>query len=221
MNKKSLINKTADFVEKNMLSGDTGHDWWHIYRVWKNAKYISKNEKVDLFVVELAALLHDIADWKFNEGNSEVGPNLAKKWLKQLKVDENIISHVCQIIEDSSFKGSQNTFRMKTIEGMVVQDADRLDAIGAIGIARAFTTGAKFNELLHDPSMSIPKYKNEIEYVEAKGKKGRTVVNHFYEKLFLLKDLMNTETGKKIAKKRHTYMKSFLNEFYKEWDGKN
>lgn len=219
MSKEKIINQTIEFVKEDMVSGDFAHDWWHIYRVWNNAKHIGQNEKVDIFVVELAALLHDIADWKFNSGDIGIGLAKAKNWLEKLGVDEQITTHVCQIIKESSFKGSQNNSKMKTVEGMVVQDADRLDAIGAIGIARAFTTGARFNELLHDPRVSVPSYKDEDEYIKAKGEKGRTVINHFYEKLFLLKDLMNTETGKSIAQKRHKYMEDYLEEFYKEWDG--
>lgn len=136
MNKEEIISQTTEYI-KNKFSGEgSGHDWWHIYRVWKNAIHISKEENVDLFIIELAALLHDIADWKSHNGNDDIGPQLAREWLESLKVDENVISHVCQIIKDLSFKGAGVRADMKTLEGMVVQDADRLDAIGAIGIAR-------------------------------------------------------------------------------------
>jgi len=221
MNKEQIVNQTADYIKTKLTGEGSGHDWWHVYRVWKNAVHISKHENVDLFVVELAALLHDIADWKFHDGNDDVGPQLAREWLKKLEVDEIVISHVCQIIKDASFKGSRVVTKMKSTEGMVVQDADRLDAIGAIGIARAFASGAKFNESFYDSVIAVPEYKDETEYIKAKGKVGRTTINHFYEKLLLLKELMNTAAAKKIAKKRHKIMKEYLENFFQEWEGKD
>jgi len=216
MNKKLIIKNTEEFI-KNKLSGEgSGHDWWHIYRVWNNALYIGKREKADMFVVQLAALLHDISDWKFNNGDDTVGPKLAREWLEKQKVEEEIISHVCEIIKDLSFKGAGVKSQMPTIEGMIVQDSDRLDAIGAIGIARTFAYGGHKNNEMYNPNIkpalhtSFEQYKNNSS----------STINHFYEKLLLLKDLMNTETAKKIAEKRHKYMEKFLDEFYKEWSGK-
>ena len=217
MNKEQIINKTVEHIKSKLAGEGSGHDWWHVYRVWKNAVHIGKNEKVDLFVIELSALLHDIADWKFNDGNDDVGPQLAREWLEKLAVDENVISHVCQIIKDISFKGSGVATKMKTIEGMVVQDADRLDAIGAIGIARAFTYGGAKGRLMHDPEIKPEKHATFEQY---KNNQGHTI-NHFYEKLLLLKELMNTATAKKIAEKRHKVMEVFLAEFFQEWEGKD
>ena len=205
MNKKQIINQTVQHIKAKLVGEGSGHDWWHIYRVWKNAIHIAKHEKADLFVVELAALLHDIADWKFNDGNDNVGPKLAKEWLKKLSVDENIISHVCQIIKDASFKGSGVVTKMKTIEGMIVQDADRLDAIGAIGIGRTFAYGGAKGREMYNPEIKPEKHESFEQYKNNQS----TTINHFYEKLLLLKDLMNTTTAKKIAKKRHKVMEKF------------
>ena len=221
MNKEYIIKQTQEYVRKTLGGEGSGHDWWHIYRVWKNAIFIGQREGIDLFIVQLAALLHDIADWKFHAGDDSVGPKLAKEWLEKLQIEENISSHVSQIIREISFKGEGVKSQMGTKEGMVVQDADRLDAMGAIGIARVFATGAKFNETLYDPAIPVPKYESAKEYIKAKGEKGRTVINHFYEKLLLLKDLMNTKTAKNIADKRHKFMKQFLERFFQEWEGKN
>lgn len=217
MNKEQIINKTAEYVKAKLFGESSGHDWWHVYRVWKNAVHISKYESVDLFVVELAALLHDIADWKFNDGNDDIGPQLAREWLEKLSVDENIISHVCQIIKDASFKGAGVMTKMKTIEGMVVQDADRLDAIGAIGISRAFAYGGAKGREMYNPELKPEKHESFEQY---KNKQSHTI-NHFYEKLLLLKELMNTATAKKIAEKRHKVMEEFLDEFFQEWEGKD
>lgn len=216
MIKKRIINQTAEHI-KNKLSGDgSGHDWWHVYRVWKTAVKIGKQENVDMFVVELAALLHDIADWKFNKGDDDVGPQLARVWLEKLAVDEKVIFHVCQIIIDASFKGAGAIIKMKTIEGMVVQDADRLDAIGAIGIARTFAYGGSKGREIYNPEIKPEKHESFEQYKKSQS----TSINHFYEKLLLLKNLMNTVTAKKIAEKRHKVMVEFLKEFFREWEGK-
>jgi uncharacterized protein len=185
--------------------------------VWKNAVHIGKLEKVDLFVVELAALLHDIADWKFHDGNEDIGPQLARDWLESLFVDENVISHVCEIIQDISFKGAGVATNMKTTEGMVVQDADRLDAMGAIGISRAFAYGGSKGREMYNPDRKPEKHDSFEQYKNSQG----TSINHFYEKLLLLKDLMNTKTATKIAKNRHTVMEAFLHEFFQEWEGRD
>ena len=215
MKKKLIIKKTAEFVKKHLEKEPTGHDWWHTKRVWRLALKIAKKEKgVDLFVVQLAALLHDIADHKFHKGDDTLGPQLAEKWLKKLKVKKEVISHVCEIIKEISFKGAKVKSKMKTKEGMIVQDADRLDAIGAIGIARCFATGAKLNQEIYNPKIKPKLHTSFEEYKKARS----TSINHFYEKLLLLKDLMNTKTAKKIAEKRHKFMKQFLDRFFKEWN---
>jgi uncharacterized protein len=216
MTNQSIIKQTADYVRKALSGESSGHDWWHTERVWKNALLIAKHEKnIDLLIVQLAALLHDIADWKFHGGDDSVGPEKAREWLTSLKVDKKTISHVCEIIPAMSFKGAGVKSVMKSKEGMIVQDADRLDAIGAIGIARCFATGSKLGIMIYDPTTKPVFHKSAKEYVAAK----TTSINHFYEKLLLLKDLMNTATAKKIAQKRHKVMEQYLDEFFKEWDG--
>jgi len=217
MNKEQIIIQTAEFIKEKLSGEGSSHDWWHVYRVWKTAMHIAKQEKVDLFVVELAALLHDIADWKFNDGNDDIGPNLAREWMFKLSVDEYVISHVCQIIKDASFKGSGVTANMKTAEGMVVQDADRLDAMGAIGIGRTFAYGGSVGREMYNPDIKPEIHDSFDQYKNSQG----PTLNHFYEKLLLLKDLMNTATARKIAEKRHKVMEKFLNEFYLEWEGKD
>ena len=214
MNKESIIKQTEEYVRKELEGEATGHDWWHVYRVWQNAINIGKNEGVDLFVVQLAALLHDIADWKFTN-DVETGPKAAGEWLEKLNVDEDVISHVCEIIRDVSFKGAGVESKMKTKEGMVVQDADRLDALGAVGVARCFATGAKLGNEIHDPRVRSTFHKTFEEYKKLRS----TSINHFYEKLLFLKNRMNTETAKKIAEERHKFMEQFLERFYKEWEG--
>ena len=215
MEKEQIVNQTADFMKSELTGEGSGHDWWHVYRVWKNAVQISKHEEVDLFVVELAALLHDIADWKFNDGNEDIGPQLAREWLESLNVDETEISIVCQIIQEISFKGSGVITKMTTIEGMIVQDADRLDAMGAIGIGRAFAYGGSKGREMYNPELKPEKHDSFEEYKKSQG----SSINHFYEKLLLLKELMNTQTAKKIAEKRHTVMLNFLDDFFQEWEG--
>ena len=193
----------------------SGHDWWHVYRVWKNAIHIGKQESVDIFVVELAALLHDVADWKFHNGNDEIGPQVAKEWLESLGVSVDTVSHVCQIIKDISFKGAGVVTAMKTTEGMVVQDADRLDALGAIGIARTFAYGGSKNREMYNPDINPEMHASFEQYKKSQG----TSINHFYEKLLLLKELMNTATARQIAEKRHAVMEDYLQQFYDEWEG--
>jgi len=215
MNEEDVIRQTAEFVKKRLGKEVTGHDWWHAYRVWKMALRIAKEEgDVDLFVVQLAALLHDIEDWKFCKGDTTLGPKIAEEWFRKLGVKEEIISHVCEIIGEISFKGAEVKSRMKTKEGMIVQDADRLDAMGAIGIARCFATGAKLNREIYNPQIKPKLHKTFEEYKNSES----TSINHFYEKLLLLKDLMNTKTAKRIAEKRHKFMEQFLDRFFKEWD---
>ena len=217
MNKEKIIAATIAFVKKELKNAEGGHDWFHVERVLKNTLLISKDEKVAVFVVSLAALLHDIADPKFYNGDETVGPKVATTFLKEQKVDTVIITDVINIIKHISFKNSFDTaskkFTSKELE--VVQDADRLDAIGAIGIARCFNYGGFKNRALYDPeiipdlNMTKEQYKNS----------DAPTLNHFYEKLLLLKDQMNTASGKKIAAERHQYMEEFLKQFYDEWDG--
>ena len=216
MEKEDVIRQTADYARQTLEGEGSGHDWLHVYRVWINAVHIGKKENADMLVVELAALLHDIADWKFQGGDDSIGPKKAKEWLEKLNVEESVISHVCEIIKELSFKGTGVKSNIKTKEGMVVQDADRLDAIGAIGIARAFAYGGHKGREIYNPEIKPVMHGSFEQYNNTVG----TTVNHFYEKLLLLKDLMNTEAGKKIAEERHNYMEQYLDKFFKEWDGK-
>ncbi len=216
VNKLSVINVTAEYVREILGHESTGHDWWHVRRVWKMSMRITKEEKdVDLFVVQLAALLHDIEDWKFRSHSYYVGPKLARKWLEDLEVEEDVISHVCKIIKDMSFKGAKVKSQMTTKEGMIVQDADRLDAVGALGIARCFATGAKRDQPIYDSNIKPRLQKTVKEYIGGK----TTSINHFYEKLLLLKDMMNTKTAKKLVMERHRFMEQFLDRFFAEWNG--
>lgn len=216
MTKKQIINKTAKYIEKKLKGEGSGHDWWHIYRVWMLAKEVGKKEKGDLFLIELASLLHDIADWKFTGGDDSIGPKLASEWLNKLKVDNSIVEEVANIIKDMSFKGVEVKTPMKSLEGRVVQDADRLDAIGAIGIARTFAYGGHTGREIYNPDIKPKMHKSFKAYKN----NNSPTVNHFYEKLLLLKDLMNTETAKKFAISRHRFMEVYLKEFYSEWEGK-
>ncbi|MFD2529984.1 HD domain-containing protein [Polaribacter marinaquae] len=217
MNQEKIITATIAFVKEELKNAEGGHDWFHIERVFKNAILISKEENVDVFVVSLAALLHDIADPKFHNGDETIGPIVANDFLKKQNVEPTIIKHVVDIINNISFKNSfENTkanFNSKELD--VVQDADRLDAIGAIGIARCFNYGGFKNRALYDPEI-IPNLNMTKE--EYKNSSAPTI-NHFYEKLLLLKDKMNTTSGKKIAAERHLFMKTFLKQFYEEWNG--
>ena len=210
--KEEIIIQTVDFVKKT-LDGDTsGHDWQHIERVWKNAVRIAKKDDADLFIVELAALLHDIADWKFNNGDDSAGPKVAGEWLESLGADGQIVSHVCEIIKEVSFKGAGVKSKIRTKEGMIVQDADRLDALGAIGIARVFAYGGHKGIELYNPEIKPKMHKSFDDYKNSKS----TCINHFYEKLLLLKGLMNTKTGKEMAEERHKFMEEYLNRFFEE-----
>lgn len=217
MDQADIIEKTREYVRKTLEGEGSGHDWWHIHRVCKNALHIAEHEKpVDLLVVELAALLHDIADWKFNGGDVTVGSKIAREWLEKFNISIEVINHVCEIIEETSFKGAGVKFKMKTKEGMIVQDADRLDAIGAIGIARTFAYGGSKGREIYNPNSKVENHETFEQYQKSSG----PTVNHFYEKLLLLKDLMNTSTAKQIAQQRHQYMEQYLEEFYQEWEGK-
>ena len=212
MDKQIIILQTCEFVKTELAQAEAGHDWSHIERVWKNAKKIAAKENVDLFTVELAALLHDIADSKFHDGNENIGPEKASEFLKSLHVDSEIIKHVEQIIRNISFKGGNFERDFDSLELQVVQDADRLDAIGAIGIARMFHYGGYKNREIYNAE--IPPQLN-LTKEEYKASKSPTI-NHFYEKLLLLRDRMHSETGKELANQRHHFMEEFLRNFYAE-----
>lgn len=207
-----LIEKTAAFVRQALQDAEGGHDWWHITRVWHNAKRIAETEQADKLIVELAALLHDIADAKFHNGDEEIGPKTAGDFLRGEGIDETIIHHAQQIIRNISFKSGFDTKIFHSIELDIVQDADRLDAIGAIGIARAFNYGGFKGRELYNPDVKPNLNMNKQEYKNSSA----PTINHFYEKLLLLKDKMNTETGKKLAQQRHDFMLTYLEQFYSE-----
>ena len=211
----SIVENTISFVKKVLKNAEGGHDWFHIERVWKNAKLIAKSENVNLEIVELGALLHDIADSKFNNGDETIGPVKAKQFLTSYNVDPETINHVVSIIENVSFKGGKTARTFSSKELDVVQDADRLDAIGAIGIARTFNYGGFKNREIYNPEIEPNLNMTKEEYKNSTA----PTINHFYEKLLLLKNLMNTSTGKKIAEQRHQFMEQYLEQFYAEWNG--
>jgi uncharacterized protein len=216
MTQKDIIQKTSGYIKQEFGDDSSGHDWWHIYRVWKNSIAICKHEKADPFVVQLAALLHDLDDWKFNESGDET-PRRAKAWMESCEIDSAVIDKVCEIIRHISFKGAAVENKMNSLEGFIVQDADRLDAIGAIGIGRAFAYGGYKNRPLYDPETPYQMHASFEEYRKSRS----ATINHFYEKLLLLKDMMNTATAKRIAEHRHEIMLNFLDQFMNEWDGKD
>ncbi len=217
MQNQIIIDKTVEFVKQTLSEAEGGHDWWHIYRVWKNAQHIAKEEAgVDTLIVELGALLHDIADSKFHNGDEEIGPKTAREYLTTLGLSDNIIEHVENIVRHISFKGGIEGQKWMSPELAVVQDADRLDAVGAIGIARTFNYGGHKGRALYDPNIKVNLEMTKEEYKSSSA----PTLNHFYEKLLLLKDLMNTKTGKAIAEGRHQFMEQYLEQFYGEWEGK-
>ncbi|MCL9809663.1 HD domain-containing protein [Flavobacterium luminosum] len=211
----SIIDQTILFVQQQLYNAEGGHDWFHIERVYKNALLIAQGEVCDLTVVKLGALLHDVADSKFHEGDETVGPRIAREFLESQNVSESIIEHVINIIENISFKGGNFEKKFTSKELEIVQDADRLDAIGAIGIARTFNYGGFKNRALYNPAIQPNLKMSKEEYK----KNDSPTLNHFYEKLLLLKDKMNTSTGLKIAEERHRFMELFLSQFYAEWEG--
>ena len=213
--RQKVIDACIMYVRKELQDGEKGHDWWHVERVWRTSCLIAKTEPVDLFVVELAALLHDIADAKFHAGDEEIGPLKAETLLKSLQVDPVVVKHVVQIVRNISFKGGNNIPGFSSPELQVVQDADRLDALGAIGIARAFHYGGYKNRPLYNPDIKPNLKMTREEYKNSEA----PTINHFYEKLLLLKDRMNTPTARSLAVCRHTFMEQFLEEFEREWNG--
>jgi uncharacterized protein len=211
------IAATTEYVKQKFSGEGSGHDWWHMYRVWQLSKTIADSEPAaDRYVVELGALLHDIADWKFHDGDEEAGPKAARTWLSSIKVEESVIAHIEEIIRTVSFKGAGVPSNMQTIEGKIIHDADKLDAIGAIGIARTFAYGGAKGRELYNPE-SIPEQHASFDTYK---KNSGPTIDHFYEKLLLLKDRMYTATAKRLAEQRHSYMKAYLDEFYAEWDGR-
>ena len=218
MKETQLILRTINFVKKELQDAEGGHDWFHIERVFNTSNLLLKQEEGNATVVKLAALLHDIADPKFHGGNENIGPETAKNFLESLSVDGQTIDHVVNIIKHMSFKNSLEKGTMFTSKELqIVQDADRLDAIGAIGIARAFNYGGFKNRELHNPDVPPNLNMSKEEYKKSKA----PTINHFYEKLLLLKDKMNTKTGKKLAEERHQFMLNYLDQFYREWNGES
>lgn len=215
MQEEEIIAKTVSFVKKELEGAEGGHDWWHIERVWKNAKLISRREKANNFIVESGALLHDIADAKFHDGDENIGPQKARLFLESLSVKDDIIEHVENITKNISFKGGNFKSSFHSKELQIVQDADRLDAIGAIGIARAFNYGGFKNREIYNPSIKPDMQMDKQAYKESNA----PTINHFYEKLLLLKERMNTQTGRQLAEDRHRFMEIYLDQFYKEWEG--
>lgn len=219
MNKKAIIQETERFVKETLREAEAGHDWSHIQRVLRNARLIGAQEQADPFVTELAALLHDIADSKFHGGDELVGPEKASAFLQKLNVPDEIVRHVENIVRHVSFSnelGPEHERDFDSIELRVLKDADRLDALGAIGIARAFHYGGFKNRLMYDPGVEPVPGQSKEEYKQSKS----PTINHFYEKLLLLKDKMNTSTGRKLAEERHAFMEEFLQQFYREWEGR-
>ncbi len=212
---ETMTARIAEAVREK-VSSDSSHDWWHVYRVWQMAKRIAAEEKADLFVVELGALMHDIADWKFHDGDETVGPRVAGEVLAAHGVVANVIAQVQDIVATISYKGAGVATPMATIEGKCVQDADRLDAIGAVGIARCFAYGGHKGRAMYDPDDAPVLHADKDAYKNSQG----ASINHFYEKLLLLKDRMNTPAAKRIAEDRHRFMEAYLDEFYAEWDGR-
>ncbi len=215
MTENQIILKTIDFVKNTLKDAEGGHDWFHIQRVYTTSLTIAKEESVNFLIVSLGALLHDIADAKFHNGDETIGPKIAREFLKTLQLEEEVINHVVKIIENISFKGGNEKQNFRSPELNVIQDADRLDAIGAIGIARCFNYGGFKNRALYDPEIKPDLAMNK----EAYKKSTAPTINHFYEKLLLLKDRMNTQTARKMALERHVFMEEFLKQFYKEWEG--
>lgn len=213
---QALINQTIEYVKHELAKAEGGHDWWHIYRVWKLSLKIAETEQVDQFVVQLGALLHDIADSKFHEGDEQLGPDKARRFLDSLNLEKTVTDHVVKIVANISFKGGNEKQSFRSAELDVIQDADRLDAMGAIGIARTFNYGGYKNREIYNPEIKPDLNMTKEQYKNSNA----PTINHFYEKLLLLKDRMNTTTGKNMALKRHAFMERFLEEFYQEWEGR-
>ena len=216
MDRKRILEQTEETVRRRTAGESTGHDWWHAVRVRHLALRIAREEQADEFVVQLAALLHDLGDFKFHGGDESEAPRQARQWLEEQGIEEGVIAQVCEIVAGVSFKGAGVPTPMRSIEGQAVQDADRLDALGAIGVARAFAFGGNRGRELHNPERPAEPHATFEQYKQTQG----PTINHFYEKLLLLKDRMNTQTGRRLAEARHQFMEDFLDRFFQEWDGK-
>jgi len=210
---QNLVDRVAAHIKARFLAESSGHDWHHINRVWQLTRRIAAQEGADSQIAELGALVHDIADWKFHDGDDSVGPREAEALLRREGATEEVIAAVVDIVATISYKGAGVTTAMQTLEGQCVQDADRLDAIGAIGIARCFAYGGHAGRLMHDPDEAPVLHQTAAAYKASKG----ASLNHFYEKLFLLKDRMNTPTGRALAEERHRFMEDFVRQFLREW----
>jgi len=213
MDNQAVISAVAGEVRAKLAGEGSGHDWWHVRRVWRMAERLARNTNADTLVVQLAALLHDIADWKFHGGDETVGPRLARRILEKHGIPDDVVDAVCAIIPEISFKGAGVPSEPSTLEGKIVQDADRLDAIGAIGIARAFAYGGHAGNAMHEPEAAPVMHTSKEAYISSRG----TTINHFYEKLLLLSARMNTREAREIARDRHEFMRTFLDRFYEEW----
>ncbi|MEI7527708.1 MAG: HD domain-containing protein [Elusimicrobiota bacterium] len=213
---KAAILKTAGYARATLGRDATGHDWLHVERVWRSARTLGRASGADMFIVELAALLHDIADWKFHGGDVSAGPRKAGRWLRKLNVDARSAAHVVAIVENISFKGAKVKNGINTLEGRIVQDADRLDAIGAIGVARAFAYGGARGREIYRPGSRPVLHASAEAYSKSAG----PTLDHFYEKLLLVKGLMNTEEGRRAARGRHRFMQLFLRQFSAEVAGR-
>lgn len=211
---QNLVDRVAAHIKARFLAESSGHDWHHINRVWQLTRRIAAQEGADSQIAELGALVHDIADWKFHDGDDSVGPREADALLRREGATEEVIAAVVDIVATISYKGAGVTTAMRTLEGQCVQDADRLDAIGAIGIARCFAYGGHAGRLLHDPDEAPVLHQTAAAYKASKG----ASLNHFYEKLLLLKDRMNTPTGRALAEPRHRFMEDFVAQFLEEWN---
>lgn len=214
MEKNKIIAEIKKYLKDEFNGEPTGHDFWHSQRVWKMSKEIAKKEGGNIFTIELAALLHDVADWKFCKGDEKAGSKKARKLLKKIGVEEAIIKKVCDIIDNVSFKGAGEKNGIENKEGMIVQDADRLDVIGAIGIARVFAFGGFAGREIYNPEIKPKIHKTFKDYKKSKS----TSINHFFEKVLFLKDRLNTKTAKSIAQKRHKFLNDYLKQFFKEWN---
>lgn len=216
MKEEDIIEQTVKYVKQELKGAETGHDWWHIQRVWNNTNYILGSEKADRFVCQLAALLHDIADSKFHDGDEEIGPSKAAAFLERLEVPKDVVQHVKNIIQNMSYSSVLGTITFNSRELDIVQDADRLDALGAIGIARAFNYGGHKNREIYNPNIRFEDNTDKEAYKNSHA----PTIHHFYDKLLKLKDKMNTPTGRALAQKRHIYLEQFLDQFFDEWDAR-
>ncbi len=216
MEKEIIIQRLTETIKQKFEGDSSGHDWFHIERVWKTAKRIAQHENANVFITELGALLHDIADHKFTDNFEEASINLTAEMLSPFPIDDADLKQVQHIVLNCSYKGGVTANKMQSIEGKIVQDADKLDAIGAIGIARAFAFGGKFGSILYDPTISPIDHQT----LESYQKNRSHTINHFYEKLLKLKDLMYSNTARELAQQRHEFMEAYLKQFYIEWEAK-